>query len=115
MSSKLGLLLSTVFLMAVFLMGADLTLLNATFQQVDGIAMVVAHRISMDGGLQAATVEYVKSQGATFTAITEGAPAIGDTYTFAVERSYAPLILKKSPIEIRVTRSCVVGFYRPDY
>ena len=115
MSYKLGLLLSTVFLMAVFLMGADLTLLNATFQQVDGVAMVVAHRISMDGGLQAATVEYVKSQGATFTAITEGAPAIGDTYTFAVERSYAPLILKKSPIEIRVTRSCVVGFYRPDY
>ncbi len=113
MSYKMGLLLSVVFLMSVFLFGADLLILNATYQTLDAIAMYVGNRVSYDGWLSPATKEYVVKQGATLTLESSSTPAVGETFTFAVQKTYTPIIMKKSPFNVRVVRSCIVGFYRP--
>ena len=113
MSYKIGLLLSTVFLMSVFLLGADLCLLNASYQQLDAVAMVAVQKIEMEGRVSQETINYVKSEGATFSYWYDSifAPSIGDMLTFEVKKTYSPLVLQKSEMNLRVRRSCIVGFY----
>lgn len=113
MSYKLGLLLSVAFLVATFLFGADLILLNAMYQQVDGVALVVAQRIALDGVVGDKTIAYVESQGAKYVALTYESPAVGDAFTFAIEKAYTPIIMTKSAFNVRVVRTCIAGFYRP--
>ncbi|MDY2914237.1 MAG: hypothetical protein SOV58_06435 [Candidatus Enteromonas sp.] len=113
MSYKIGLLLSTVFLMSVFLLGGDLCLLNASYQQLDAVAMAAIKNIEMEGCVSDKTIDFVKSEGATFSYWVDSpfSPKIGDMITFEVKKSYTPLILQNSTMNLRVRRSCIVGFY----
>lgn len=112
MSYKLGLLLSTLFLISAILLGADLCMVNATYQSLDAVSLTVGHRISYDGEVSSKTLSYVKSQGMELIPVTSGSPIIGEIYVYKLETEYNPMILKKSAMTISVTRSCLVGFYR---
>ena len=110
MSYKLAMLLSTVFLVSVFLLGGDLCLINATYQTLDAMSLTVNQRISREGQISQDTLSFVENNGANFVSVTSGTPAIGETYVYRLE--YQPLVIKKSTMKIAVTRSCVVGFYK---
>ncbi|MDY5441467.1 MAG: hypothetical protein SPG64_04550 [Candidatus Enteromonas sp.] len=113
MSYKIGLLLSTVFLMSVFLLGGDLCLLNASYQQLDSLAIVTVQRIEMDGYVSQDTIDYVRGEGASFSYWYDSVftPSIGDMLTIEVKKTYSPLVFQKSEMSLRVRRSCIVGFY----
>ena len=112
MSYKLAMLLSTVFLVSVFLLGGDLCLINATYQTLDAMSLTVNQRISREGQISQDTLSFVENNGANFVSVTSGTPAIGETYVYRLEKEYQPLVIKKSTMKISVTRSCVVGFYK---
>ena len=112
MSYKLAMLLSTVFLVSVFLLGGDLCLINATYQTLDAMSLTVNQRISREGQISQDTLSFVENNGANFVSVTSRTPAIGETYVYRLEKEYQPLVIKKSTMKIAVTRSCVVGFYK---
>ena len=110
MSYKLGLLLSLVFLVVVFLFAGDMLCISAIRSDLDSIALTVSYRVSMDGKVSDETRKWVYENGATIT-IPYYAPRIGDIYTFEVSRQYKPIIISSEAMTITVKRSTIVGYY----
>ena len=110
MSYKLGLLLSLVFLVVVFLFAGDMLCISAVRSDLDSIALTVSYRISMDGKVSEYTKKWVDECGATLT-LPYLTPRIGDIYTFEVSRKYQPIIISSEAMTITVKRSTIVGYY----
>ncbi|MCF0112942.1 MAG: hypothetical protein HUJ60_03095 [Bacilli bacterium] len=114
MSSKLGLLLSFVFVIYMMMFGADLAMIGSVSNYVDGVAMTVSQRLAYDGAFTKSTAEYIERSGCKFWAVTgsEYSLRVGDTFVFGVGKPYTPMFMTKSEMLISATRSCVIGFYR---
>ena len=110
MSYKLGLLLSLVFLVVVFLFAGDMLCISAIRSDLDSIALTVSYRISMDGKVSDETKKWVDQCGAKLT-LPYLAPRIGDIYSFEVSREYKPIIISSKAMTITVKRSTIVGYY----
>ena len=111
MSYKLGLMLSLVFLMCVFMMAGDMFCVAAIHSDLDSISLTVSYLISRDGWVSESTREFAEDSGATLH-LPSAAPRIGDTYTFEVSKEYSPIIISRDPIVVTVKRSTVVGYYQ---
>lgn len=111
MSYKLGLMLSLVFLMSVFLMAGDMFCVSAIHNDLDSIALTVSYLVSRDGYVSDATRQFVEDSGADLTLPSES-PRIGDIYSFEVSKSYTPIIISREAIVITVKRTTVVGYYQ---
>ncbi len=110
MSYKLGLLLSLIFLVVVFLFAGDMLCISAIRSDLDSIALTVSYRISMDGKVTDATRKWIDQCGATLK-VPYQAPRIGDIYTFELSRAYKPIIISSEAMTITVKRSTIVGYY----
>ena len=111
MAYKMGLLLSSVFMMAVFMFAGDLIGISEVHSYIDSIALNVAFKIASDGLISEKTRDYVSSTGATLYIVTTLNPSFGDIVKFKVSKNYKPLIIEEGEIVISVTRSTVVGYY----
>ena len=111
MSYKLGLLLSLVFLMAVFLFSGDMLCISAIRSDLDSIALTLSYRISLDGRVSEETKQWVKDCGANLSLPLQS-PRIGDTYSFQVYKDYQPIIISSEAMRITVKRSTIVGYYQ---
>ena len=114
MSYKLGLMLSLVFLMCVFLMAGDMFCISAIHSDLDSMALVVSYCVSRDGRVTSDTLDFVEDHGALMI-LPWGTPRIGDIYTFTVYKEYTPIIISNKPIKVTVVRSSVVGYYQGFY
>ena len=112
MGSKVGVLLSFIFVLQVLLFGGDISSIQIVHSELDALATHVAQRISYDGYLSPATIAYVESDSSTSIQCLSGcAPRYGDTLVFEITRDYLPLVMKKTPFTIRVERAAVIGYY----
>ncbi len=112
MSYKLGLMLSFVFLMSVFLLGGDVVCVLAIHSELDALALTVARRLESDGTLTQATVDFVESRGAFVHLLGSGQPALGEPISFEVYRFYQSFVMSKETMAITVTRTAIVGYYQ---
>ncbi|MCR5079087.1 MAG: hypothetical protein K6B65_04125 [Bacilli bacterium] len=115
MASKLGLLLSSVFMIFVMLTVGDLMCLSTIRSGLDSLAVTVGYRLAKDGYYSPSTETLITKYGATFKAITKSAPRVGDTYEFALSKEYKPLFMSKNTMVITVTHATIVGFYDSYY
>ena len=111
MSYKLGLLLSIPFLMMVLLLLGDLIDISLVRESLDSLATTVSYRIAYEGRLSQETKDFVARFDATVTLLDEKTPRIGDTVVFRLSKEYTPFIIDRIPIDVKVTRSCVVGYF----
>ena len=114
MSSKLGLILSIAFMMAVLLLSGDLMNVSVVTNALNALGLTVSHRISLDGTLSDATKALIADSHATITFPQGSATVfrIGDTVTYFLSRDYDPFVLKKERMHITVRCSAVVGYYQ---
>lgn len=112
MGSKIGVILSLLFVLQVLLFGGDLSNIQIVHSELDALATTVAQRIGYDGRVTEATVAYVESHPNTYFQCLENcAPHFGDTLVFAITRDYQPLVIQKEVLTIRVQRATVIGYY----
>ena len=113
MSSKLGLLLSLTFMMAVLLLSGDLINVAILKNTLHSLSVVVSYRLQTDCRITVETENLIQSYGATYTLETEGRTAfrIGETVTYFLSKEYAPFVLQKQRMHVTVRRSAVIGYY----
>ena len=112
MSSKVGLILSMIFVAIFFVFGADLICLQSAFSALDAKANNISYAISRNGVIDDPFIDYIEeTYHVSFYCEENSAPTFGDVVTYVITSTYRPLIIAKEPITISVKRMTVVGFY----
>lgn len=111
MGYKLGLLLSSVFMMMVLLLAGDLFCVSLIHSSLDSLSLTIAYRISYEGYVSTETNKLVEEAGASLAIPSSSSFRIGDVLEFSLTKSYKPLIISKNAIEICLKRTTVVGYY----
>lgn len=111
MASKLGFLLSLVFVLQVLLFGGDMLSVQLIHSNLDAWSMTLAERISMSGRLDAELLNQISDEGINFSYIAAPSFRFGDAVSFKLEQSYDAFVLSDQPIDIQVSRTVIIGYY----
>ncbi len=115
MAYKISLLLSSVFLMFVFLLACDLMCISHIHSSLNALATTVGYRIAKEGAISQTTVNLLNNYNARILSSHQGPLWVGMTFTFKLRRDYTPLIMSKNTMAITVQHSTIVGYYDSYY
>ncbi len=114
MSSKLGLILSMLFVALTFLFGADLITIQAAYSSLESDASDIAYYLSKNGytsNFNSYFDTYYGDKGITFE-ITDysGVNYDGEVVSFVIRENLS-LFLLGSSMNISVASTAMVGYY----
>ena len=112
MSSKLGLILSMLFVALFFLFGVDLICVQFVFSDLDAKSISISYLISQHGGLDINLInEIEETYKVDFKCLSNCNPSFGDIIEYQISKDYSPLIISNETMHITVYRSTAIGFY----
>ena len=112
MSSKVGLLLSMIFIALFFLFGADLISLQSAYTILDSKANNISYIISRNGVIDNQFISDIENSfSVTFDCPINLSPSFGERITYKVSTTYKPLVISKNEMTITIQRMTIVGFY----
>lgn len=112
MSYKLGLLLSMVITVAFFLLGGDMICLSSAYSDLDATSITIGYVIAKSGKTDERFLKAIEdTYNVSFVSISPKNPAHGDVVDFVISRYYSPLILSDNLINLKASRTTVVGYY----
>lgn len=112
MSSKIGLILSMIFVSLFFAFGIDLIMVQVIYSDLDAKSVSISYKISQYGTIDDKLKEAIENDyEVTFVCLGNCEPKFGDTVTFAIAKNYNPIIIKDEPMTISVKRNAVIGYY----
>ena len=112
MGYKMGFILSLIFVIQIFLLGADILCVQVLYSELDSIALSAGYMIANDAGISQETADFVyETIGGTIACTKDCSPRFGDTLVYEVAVRYDPLIMQEGNMDIVVTRSTVIGYY----
>lgn len=111
MGSKIGFILSLLFVAQLFSIVGDMMSVQFIYTNLDALSITVGTLISKSGKITDYVVELVKENNATIEQIGGNNGLIGTIYKYKIAQSYKPIIIKQDYMEIAVTRSVVIGYY----
>ena len=111
MANKWSFLLSLIFVIQLLLMTGDLATVQVYQTQMQAFATTVGQRISLEGGMTPAVMNWANATGYTLECLQQCQPQFGDTLTYQVSRSFDPLIISDTPLTLRIVRHAVIGMY----
>ena len=112
MSSKIGTILSMIFVTLFFLFGIDMITLQFTYSDLDAKGVTIGYHIAKASDL---SDEYLSFLGEKYNVSIDldksQSMLFGDVVEFVVRREFNPIIISVSPMNIRIKRSTVIGYY----
>ncbi|MFA5480824.1 MAG: hypothetical protein WC282_00330 [Bacilli bacterium] len=112
MASKLGLILSFLFVINVFILFGDLINIQIIYANLDAVSMTAGQLIVVNGGITHEVADYVAEYAnGEIKCRNNCTPRFGDTYIYDVTTSYEAIIISDEPLIITITRSVVIGYY----
>lgn len=113
MGSKLGLILSLGIIFFAFLFGADLTMVQLRYTNLDSISTLASYRISKDGSISESLISYCLERDITILPVDESITAYqkGDTFEYYLKTEYQPLVMGDKPFDITIKRYAVISIY----
>lgn len=112
MGSKLGFILSMLFLVQLFALVGDLMSVQFIYTNLDSISVTAGYLISMKGEITDDVKNLVFNQtGASIVQIGETSHMVGEIIEYKIAKNYKAIIMYKEEIEIAVVRSIVIGYY----
>jgi len=112
MSYKVGLLLSMLFIIQIFVFAADLMSAQIIYTNLDAVSVTAGNIISSKGGITEDVRTLVAEQaGATIVALGDETPLFGSIYEYKISKPYSPVFFASTNREIAVVRSVVIGYY----
>ena len=112
MSSKVGLILSFIFVSLFFSLGIDMMSLQIIYSDLDSKGIAISYRISNHGTLDDPFIQSIESQfKVKFTCLSNCSPMFGDVVTYAISKEYKPIIIKKETMTVSIERNAVIGYY----
>lgn len=111
MSSKLGLVLSMIFVTMFFAFGLDLVCIQFIYNDLDAKSIAISYKISEYGTINQSFVENIEQTfKVDFYCTSNCSPIFGDTVTYVIAKEYKPLIIKKESMTISIERNAVIGY-----
>lgn len=112
MASKMGLILSFIFVSMFIALGVDLMLIQYQYSSLDSIAVNIGYLISKNGGVSDSLIYDIEQHyELNFTCTSNCSNTIGELLTFEIVRKYKPLIISDKPIYLKVSRATMIGYY----
>lgn len=113
MGSKVGLILSLIFVSIFVAFGTDLMLLQYEFSSLDSVAVNIGYIISKNGGLTDSLSQNLEESYSLYslTCTSNCSNTVGELLTFEIVRKYKPLIISDKPMYIKVKRATMIGYY----
>lgn len=114
MGKRIVLMFSLLVASLGILLSSDLVTTEMIYSELDTMALTVGYYISKSGGVTESIRSYVQKeiQANIYCAMEEcGAIKKGDTYFYAIEKEFVPIIYRKSDNKITLKRSVVIGLY----
>jgi len=113
MSSKMGLLLSLMFVMQAFVLAADMISLQTAYSSLDSKAVAIGYLISQQGNLNEDFIEEIEQRyQLTFTCEENCTPRFKDVVKYKVAVEFNPIIIRSETILIEIHRSTVIGYFK---
>lgn len=111
MSSKMGLILSMIFVVIFFAMGIDLISIQFIYNDLDAKSVAISYRISEHGTIDNSLKANIETTfSVNFVCKSYCAPIFGDVVTYVISKEYTPLIIDKNTMTISVERNAVIGY-----
>ena len=111
MSSKLGLILSMIFVTMFFAFGLDLISIQFLYNDLDSKSVAISYKISDYGTVNDEVKSYVESTfNVTFKCTSNCSPAFGDVVTYVISKEYKPIIISQNTMTISIERNAVIGY-----
>jgi len=112
MSSKLGLILSMIFVSLFFLLGIDLISIQFIYSDLDSKGITIGYRISKEGRVDSSFISSLsKMYNVTIENISPSSVKFGDVVEYVLYQEYKPIIVSNDVMKLRVKRSAVIGYY----
>ncbi len=114
MGSKLGLLLSFIFVIPILILSCDILLLQIVYNDLEAAALEASFLIAKYGGISSEVEDYVYEMSGANITCSENLCSniqVGELFVFTVEKKYDPLIISDGLIKVHITRSVVIGYY----
>ena len=111
MSSKLGLILSMIFVTLFFAFGLDLITIQFIYNDLDAKSVAISYKISEYGTIDNTIKQNIeKTFKVDFTCVSNCSPMFGDVVTYVISKEYKPIIIDKNTMTISVERNAVIGY-----
>ena len=112
MGSKMGFILSLIFIAQLFVMIGDLMSIQFIYTNLDALSLTVGQYISTKGEISEEIIRLVENEAnAHIEPVGEEAPLFGSLYEYKIYTTYKPYIIQKDEMEISIIRSVVIGYY----
>ena len=112
MSSKLGLMLSMVFVIMFFLLAGDMMCLSNMYASLDSKSITIGYVIAKSGRVDSEFLGKIEEQyNVNFLTISPSNPSVGDVIDFVIYQNYRPLIISKEEIVVKASRTTILGYY----
>ena len=112
MSYKVGLILSMLFIVQLFVFAADLMSVQIIHSNLDAVSVTAGNIISTKGAITSEVINLVQNEaGASIEATVDESPLFGSVFEYKISKSYQPVFFASQPMQISVVRSVVIGFY----
>lgn len=112
MGSKLGLVLSLLFITQLFAIAADIIGVQFVYTNLDAVSVSVGYLISQKGEITQEAIDLVYDEaGAQIVEIGESSKRLGDIFQYKIFKNYDAFYIHNGSMEVAVNRSVVIGYY----
>ena len=112
MSSKIGTILSLLFVALYVVLSADLITIQHIFSDLDAKSTSVAYLISKHGTVDDELINAVEDRyNVEFRCLSYCNSSPGDVVDFVISREYQPLFISREEITISVKRQAIISYY----
>lgn len=112
MSSKIGLILSSLFIVMAFLLGCDLITVQYMYADLDAKSVNISYLISRAPYINFSFINSISSQyQVEFFCQKIGTPSFGEEIYYTLSQSFKPLFMSSESMTVSIERMCIVGYY----
>lgn len=112
MSSKIGTILSMLFVTLFFLFGTDLLCLQNFYSNLDSKGISIAYYISKNSRIDKEYLSFLsKKYDVEVSADSSQSSSYGDVVKFTVKDAFDPLVISNSEIVVTISREAIIGYY----
>lgn len=113
MSSKLGTILSSIFIVISFLLGCDLITLQYLYSDLDSKSINISYLISKKAvSFDDEFTAYIENKfSCNFYCEKEGVPAFGEEINYVISEHFQPLMMSSESMTVSIKRMTYIGYY----
>lgn len=112
MASKIGTILSMIFVIFLFLFASDMMCLQFLYSDLDSKALSVSYLIAKNQKIDSSFISSIEQKyDIKFSYSGPAVPKYGEIVDFKISKTFDPIIISTTEMTVDVKRTAIIGFY----